>query len=151
MKDINAIDYIEKNHICLDLKAKNKIEALKELTKLIEDELIDSEKFLDDLISREFASTTGLEKGLAIPHVRSSHVKNFTIGLAISKEGIDFDSIDDLPAKLLLVIATNDKYNDYYLQALSQLTSKLDKKSIDRIIYSESKEEILEILKNTEV
>ena len=61
---------IEPGLLCLDLKAKNKDDVLKELVDKLDQagKLIDKEQFLADVWQREQIETTGFEDGIAIPH-----------------------------------------------------------------------------------
>lgn len=151
MRDIRVIDFINNHNIKLNLEASNKLSMLKELTHVAKHEIEDVDKFLDDLISREFSGSTALEHGLAIPHVRSDYVKEFLIVVGTKKDGINADSIDDEPSKLFFLIATNSKYNDYHLQALAQLTKILpDKQSVDKVANANTKEELIKTLRELE-
>ena len=51
----------------------------------------------DSLFARERLGSTGLGHGVAIPHAKTRWVSNFCGAVGVSKEGIDFGSIDDRP------------------------------------------------------
>jgi mannitol/fructose-specific phosphotransferase system IIA component (Ntr-type) len=73
--------------------------------------IVNPTKFSKDLINRERKATTGIAPGLAIPHVRSSQVRLFTMGFArVDEPGLDFDSLDGSPTRIFFLLAgPNDR------------------------------------------
>jgi mannitol/fructose-specific phosphotransferase system IIA component (Ntr-type) len=70
----------------------------------------------------------------------------FAIG--ISKEGIDFDSMDGEPVHLVILVAAGEKQHKEYLRLLSNIMSIIKKENVkDNIINSPSSEEVLNILR----
>lgn len=145
-------ELIKVENISLELKENTKKGILKELSSLInENDIIDKEKFLNDLYNREDAGSTALEYGLAIPHVRSEYIKNVNLALGIKKDGIDFESLDNEKTKLFLFIATPMNYNSVHLEILAKISRMLyDEINISSIINSESKEDIINIISKLE-
>ena len=89
---VKITDYMSENLISLDLKTKNKDDVLLELSKLIEN----SENILSEentvykaLLEREKLGSTGIGKGVAIPHAKTEIAKKLTIAFGISKEKIE--------------------------------------------------------------
>lgn len=144
-------DFLNEKYIKLELNATNKKEVLNELSSIIKDEITDNEKFLFDLFERENSGSTGLENGLAIPHVRSSAIKNFVVAVGTKSEGIDFDSIDDKKSTLFFLIATNNKYNDYHIETLKNITKLVNSLEIvDILSNTKSKEGFIDIIRQLE-
>ena len=74
-----------------------------------------------EILKREELMSTAIGRGIAIPHVRLSSVTDLVMSVGICKSPvIDFQTIDDVPVQLLIMIAAS-----YYLQTLSFLSSKL--------------------------
>ena len=73
--------------------------------------IVNPTKFSKDLINRERKATTALAPGLAIPHVRSSQVRVFTMGFArVDGDGVDLDSLDGSPTQVFFLLAgPNDR------------------------------------------
>lgn len=63
----------------LDLNTSEKFETIKYLANLIDERLIDVDKYVEDVIARESLSTTGIGEGVAIPHAKSVWVKKPTV------------------------------------------------------------------------
>lgn len=86
----------------------------------------DARELETEIIKREELMSTSIGRGLAIPHVRLSSVTDLVVSVGISKcDIIDFQPIDDIPVRLLFMIAAAYNQHSYYLQTLSFLSSKL--------------------------
>lgn len=79
-----------------------------------------------EILKREELMSTAIGRGIAIPHVRLSSVTDLVMSVGISKcDIIDFQTIDDVPVRLLFMIAAAYNQHAYYLQTLSFFSSKL--------------------------
>jgi len=100
-----------------DLKAASKDDALRELVDLVAAAggLRDPALLLEMLERRESLGSTGLGKGVAIPHGRSLAVVHLRVAFAVSRKGVEFDAHDGKPVKLFFVIVAppQDKRNEY--------------------------------------
>ena len=138
-----------KSCIKLNLKAKSKIEVIDELVDLLYSagRLNDKEEFRKTILNREEQSSTGLEEGIAIPHGKSSSVKIPTVAFGLSKEGIDYDSLDGEPSKLFFMIAAPADATDSHIETLSQLTSLLlDDDIREQLLEVKTEQDVLDIL-----
>jgi fructose-specific phosphotransferase system IIA component len=97
---------LKENHIFLDLKPGDKRQVLEEFVAAVKKrDLISDEKLiLDELLKRESLGSTGLEKGIAIPHALIDEVKEPFLALAVFEKGIDFEAVDQLPTYVLLML-----------------------------------------------
>jgi PTS system fructose-specific IIC component len=82
----------------------------------------DREALLSAVMGREQQGSTGLERGIAIPHARSEGVDGVVGALAVSGDGIDFDSVDGKPAHLIFLIVAPPNESTKYLKTLSAIT-----------------------------
>ncbi len=119
------------DRIILDMKAGNKDEALKELlekAQLPEDK---EAVVLDALKKRESIGSTGIGKGIAIPHTRSIVLDKVYLVVGRSKKGVNFDALDDRPVHLFfLLCAPPQDIGTTYLVMLgkiAQIARKLTK------------------------
>ena len=84
-----------------------------------------------EILKREELMSTAIGRGIAIPHVRLSSVTDLVISVGISKcDIIDFQPIDDVPVRLLFMIAAAYNQHAYYLQTLSFFSSRLKNKEL---------------------
>lgn len=113
----SILHYFDRNLFCAHLKAQSKDDALRELTTLLADgaHLRDPELLLDMLHRREMMGSTGIGKGVAIPHGRSLAIPDLKLLVARSVPGVEFDAVDAKPVHLffLIVAPPQDKRNDY--------------------------------------
>ncbi len=150
---VRLIDLLKKGGIILELKAKEKVEAIKELAGvLIEKELItDAQTFFQEILKRENLESTGIGMGIALPHARSPAVKELVVVFGRSEEGVDFSSLDQKPSHLIFLIAAPEERKDEYIYTLVKI-SKLLRKDDVRIALNKVKneEEVLTIVRDYE-
>lgn len=85
-----------------------------------------SQELAEEIIKREELMSTAIGRGIAIPHVRLASVTDLVMSVGISKvDIIDFQTIDDVPVRLLFMIAAAYNQHAYYLQTLSFFSNKL--------------------------
>lgn len=147
----NLHEFLNIENINLELVSNTKSDIIKEMASMLKNDVDDFDQFYSDILKREEAGSTAMEYGLAIPHVRTKHIKNFKIALGIKKEGISCDSLDGKDTKIFFLIATNDKYNDYHLDALVKIMKIITSEMIvDVLVNSKSKEGLIELIKKLE-
>ncbi len=84
------------------------------------------QELVSEILRREELMSTAIGRGIAIPHVRLSSVTDLVVSVGLSKVDIvDFQSLDDVPVRLLFMIAAAYNQHAYYLQTLSFFSSKL--------------------------
>jgi PTS system nitrogen regulatory IIA component len=84
------------------------------------------QELLSEILRREDLMSTAIGRGIAIPHVRLSSVTDLVVAVGVSKcDIIDFQSLDDVPVRLLFMIAAAYNQHAYYLQTLSFFSSRL--------------------------
>lgn len=148
-------NYFNKDNILLNLKAKEKEDAIREVALLLvgSKKIIDFDQFLQDVFYREKLKTTGIGDQIAIPHARSNAVKDFVIAFGRVPQGLDFNSLDNKPVKLIFLMGTPAKKElNSYLQILAYLTRILNKENFRKgLLSAESTGAITEVFKKQEV
>lgn len=133
MRKIEILDYFDPRLFHTDLKATTKREVLQELVSIVSagSGVRDPQLLLEMLEQREQLGSTGIGKGVAIPHGRSLAVVDLKVLFALSKKGVDFDSIDGKPVKILFLIVAppQDKRNDY-LPLLGKIAGLVQEKKV---------------------
>ena len=82
-----------------------------------------SERLFDNFVAREKLGSTGLGKGVAIPHCRTSGVKKIHGCLVKLTHPLDFDAIDDQPVDLIFALVVPEEKNDEHLNTLARIAS----------------------------
>ena len=146
-------DYMRDSLIFLDIEAQNKDAAIAETIKLMDESnaLDDATKFLKEVNEREKLGSTGIGRGIALPHARTQHVKQIVVAMTRLKEGIDFDSEDKEPVRLIFLLGTPLKAVGEYLKVLAKLSKTLrDDKTRKELLKADSPVEIRKILEYAE-
>ena len=101
------------------------------------------------VFEREADRSTGIGRGLAVPHCRSDQVKGFHVGVAVLTEGVDWGALDDRPVSFIfLVIGPADK-PEAYLQLLSQISRLIRLPgATDRLRATTTPDEIIEVIRD---
>lgn len=137
--------------VCENLKGKNKYEVIEELLDLLvkNDKIVSRESCLKDLFEREQYLSTGLEKGLAVPHAKSSAVKELLVSFGLSRDGLDFQSLDGKPAYFIFLVLSPRDTSSPHIKILAQITRNFREGDLgQRILAAPGRKEIFEIIKN---
>ncbi len=139
--------YLKSNNIIFS-NAVSKTEIITELCETISKNYnLNNQEILGKVLERENSISTGLEKHVAIPHARFN-LTDPIIAIAIHKNGIEWDSFDKLPAKLIILLLTPIDKPEMQLMFLSDIAKKFnDENIIHEIISSEDPKEIISKVK----
>ena len=147
-----VIEYIDKKYI-KKLVSTDKYSALEELAQVFQggDVCSDVDVLVKALKEREAILSTGIGMGIAIPHAKVNVVKEMAFAVGISLKGIDFDSLDGKPAKIIILVAAGERQHKEYLRLLSNIMAILRNETVKKnIIEAESPETIMEIFRAKE-
>ena len=125
VNSVKITDYITEDLIDLDLKSKNRESILVELSKLLERSkniLVEDNDIYKALVDREKLGSTGIGKGVAIPHAKTESAKELTVAFGISRKGRDFNSMDDEEVHIFFVFASPNKDSQIYLKVLARIS-----------------------------
>jgi PTS system fructose-specific IIA component len=112
------------------------------------DRVNDREAALEALKERERETTTGVGKGIAIPHAQTDGVSQPSVAFCRSEAGLDFDSMDEQPAHLIFEILVPEGGSDDHLEILSSLSRSLMHDEVREGLYdAESPEGIQAVLR----
>jgi mannitol/fructose-specific phosphotransferase system IIA component (Ntr-type) len=132
------------------LTSQKKLDAIRELAEVFtgSEPCPDVDGLIAALTEREEIMSTGIGFGIAIPHARISSVKEMVFAIGISKEGIEFDSFDGSPVRLVILVAAGVQQHREYLKLLSRIMTVIKQgDNKDRIMNASSPEEIINIFK----
>lgn len=130
----------------LDLKTTEKIETIIHLASLAKDRLIDVDKYVEDVKARESLSTTGIGDGVAIPHAKSKWVSTPTVIVGKSKNGIEWESLDDEKVTMAFLIAVPEGEGNEHLKILQILAVALMDDDFKEEIAKATDKEVIEKL-----
>lgn len=123
---------------CIDLMAKS-------------GKIADVERYRKGVFAREEEGTTGIGMGIAIPHCKSDAVIKAGLAAMVVKDGVEFESLDGTPARIIFLIAAPNTEDNVHLQVLSKLSVMLmDEQFTNSLINAGSVDEFLNIIDSAE-
>lgn len=126
---------------------KNKYECLDYMAGLLSDSgcLSFPDRYLAAVKGREEIMSTGIGRGIAIPHARDLTVNCLKIAVCMLREALDFGSVDNEPVNLVFMIAVPQNSNQEYMRILRSLSEYLrQEKNRAKLLGSNSDRELFE-------
>jgi len=136
----------------VELKASNKKDAIRELAKIASlKNGVSEDTIFKTIWEREKLSSTGIENGVAVPHGKIPGIKNFYLIIGISKNGIDFQSIDKKLTNIIFLLLSPETSTDEHLKLLAEICDIMSIEKVrDNINKMNKPEEIIKILNKEE-
>ena len=138
--------YIAKSCILPRMLVSNKSDAIKELTHLLFDKkrLKGVGPALDQIVAREVTESTGIGKGIAVPHARTSGLKSLVCAVGRVPAGLEFLSIDHKPVQLIFLICYPPTQQTTYLNFVATVIRLLtDAKHMAAMMAAETEDCLL--------
>ena len=146
-------DYLTKDHIFLDMKSSDKRDLLGEFVAVLKEKgSIDQDQvILESLLKREGLGSTGLEKGIAVPHALVDGVDGPIIALSVLKDGIDFEAADGMPTYVVLLLLGNKNNPGNQLKILAHVCRLVKETDfVEKVKMATMPEDICDILERDE-
>ena len=144
-------DFVIREAVIPDLSARTKEEVIREM---VEGLRIaghvgngEEERVIKAIMKREEQGTTGIGRGVAVPHTKHAGTARLIGNVALSRSGIDFCSLDGEPVHVLfLLVSPSDRPGDH-LRALETISRHLRSDTFCRFLrQSTTREQILDVL-----
>jgi nitrogen PTS system EIIA component len=139
---------LDPKRVITDLKGNSKRDALIEIVENLgtSEAVTDVEALKTAILDREEIMSTGVGLTIAVPHAKLPSVKAFTLGIARSKKGIDYDSLDGQPVRIIAAIAAPDNDQNTYLRVLAAVMAVLrEEDKRNAILEAENPEDIIKV------
>jgi len=146
---MKLIDILDESAIVADLQADTKTEALEALVDAMtaSNPALEKEELLQVLLERENLGSTGIGDGIAIPHGKSQQLSEIVSGFGLSKQGLEFDSLDGKPAHLFFLLVAPENSVGTHLKMLARISRML--KNVEfrqKLLEADSQQEIYRII-----
>lgn len=147
----HLLEILNESNVIFDFHAESKESVIQQMVDhLVNNHTLDSSKrneVIESLLQREKSMSTGIGSGVAIPHCSISVVDTLKSVMAISPQGIAFDSIDSNPVHIfILLIVPKSKFQEH-IKTLAMIAKTLNQPDErEKIIHSKSLEEIKKVL-----
>ena len=123
---MKIMDFLSKKSILADLKSTKKEDVIKEMVDLLissgEVDKSSRAKVVDALTERESLGSTAIGQGIAIPHAKTDSVGQLVGAFALSKKGVDFDSLDGEPVYIFFLLLAAQDSAGPHLKALARIS-----------------------------
>ncbi len=149
---MRIVDLLNKNSIALNVSPSDKNEAINMLVELQVKggKIEDKEKYRNGILEREAMGSTAVGEGIAIPHAKSEAVKAPSLAAITVPKGVDYESLDGEPSKLIFMIAAPNN-GDVHLEVLSRLmTLLMDEDFRGKLLAAKDEEEFIGIIDSME-
>ncbi len=146
-------DILDAHRVILDLKANTKREVLEALasTVVATHPDIDLDALVEALVTREDASSTAIADGIAIPHGKVALGEEVVAAFGLSREGVDFNSVDGHPTHLFFLLVSPESHPSLHLRWLAHLAVLLKDSDLRNALrHAEKPDEVFEALDKEE-
>lgn len=146
---MNLRKVLSNETIKLRLESTEKSEVIEELIDLLlaAGQIHDRKAALKAIAEREKKMSTGMQKGIAIPHGKSDSVDSLVAAIGIKKEGIDFKSLDGEPSRIFVMTLSPVNRTGPHIQFLAEISRLLnDDAAREQLLQAESEEEVLRVI-----
>lgn len=150
---MKLVDVLKPDYIQIPLKGQSKEEVIKELIQILSSVqyFSDHDSVFAAIMEREKIMTTGVGREVAIPHCKKKECAGFAIALGIHPEGVDFQSIDNRPVKIIFLLIGPEENPGMHIRLLSRISRIIAKESLrDKLKVTTNPEEAYRILKEEE-
>jgi fructose-specific phosphotransferase system IIA component len=145
----DLLKLIRTNCIVMNLKGETKEDIIAELVQQLayRGKLDDYNLVLHDVLQRENIMSTGMDRGIAIPHAKTEGVKETAVAIGIKKTGADFGSVDGENTRIVILVVSPLKKHDRHIQFLAAIATIFkDKDTVEKVINAKTPADIVEML-----
>lgn len=131
-----SFNQLLKPELAFFIKAETKTEIFEELAERISKHIkVDKNEILKKILKREEQTPTGIGRHVAVPHARVNGSQS-AISVAICKNGVEYNSIDGLPAKIIFCLVTPENQPEAQLKLLAEISMKFKNRNLEEEIIS---------------
>ena len=149
--EINQL--LQPEHVRIGLPGRSKTDVIDALVGLL-----DGHQAIDNLdavrkaiFEREDMMSTGVGKGLGLPHAKSSAATETVAAFATTAEPVDFGAIDDAPIRLLLLLVGPEEHKSQHVKILGRISRLVSRDSLrERLIAAPDPQTVIEVLREGE-
>jgi PTS system fructose-specific IIA component len=103
------------------------------------------------IFEREEKMSTGVGKGLGLPHAKTAAASETVAAFATTDEPVDFGAVDDVPVRLLLLLVGPEEHKSQHIKILGRISRLVSRDSMrERLVAAESPETVIELLREGE-
>ena len=141
---------LDKHLVCLDLGGETKEEVIIGLTEMLQGDprINNFELMREAVLEREKMMSTGVGKGIALPHAKTAAVNDITLAFATTAKPIEFNAVDNVPVRILFLILSAENEKTAHIKLLSRISRMMnDDSMIEQLLNAKNSGEIISIFK----
>jgi PTS system fructose-specific IIA component len=148
-------DSLKKANIIIKSRSKDRWECISEMlecaVKNREIDPSDSKDIKKALVDREKSMSTGIGNGVAIPHCTSSKIEDIIFIMSLSATGLDFDSIDGEPVRIIILLIVPKNKLTQHIKTLASIAKLMSNQTLrERLLTMKTPEAVIKTLKDFE-
>lgn len=146
-------DILSSDVIAVDMDVADKEDAIKKIIELSakSNKILDIEKVTRTINEREKLVSTGVGKGFAIPHGKTDAISDVVAAFIVTREPIDFDSIDGEPVRFIFLLIGKENLLNTHIKLLSRISRLMNKDEFrEALLEAKTSEEVLKIFQDEE-
>ncbi|MCE5272051.1 PTS sugar transporter subunit IIA [bacterium] len=146
---MKLMDFVSPDTVIPDLTGCSKEELLGKMVDCLREagKIKDTSRLLASLMEREKIMTTGIGRGIAVPHAISAEVQEQLIVLGRAPQGVDYDSLDRAPVHFVFLLVGSPASSDRHLKTLARISRLIQHSNfVESIKKAATVDEILGIL-----
>jgi PTS system nitrogen regulatory IIA component len=146
---MKILDVLHKETIIADMTSRTKKEVLDELVAPVARlTAVDRGELVHVLLERERLGSTGIGGGIGIPHGKLKNLDNLIVGFGLSRQGVDFESLDGEPTRIFFLLVTPENSTGLHLKLLARISRILKNEPFkERLLQATDSSEIYTIIK----
>jgi PTS system nitrogen regulatory IIA component len=133
----------------MHLEATTKVGAIREMVSILDQAgmLKDSQAAEEVVLERETIMSTGMERGIAIPHGKTDSVDSLVVALGLKPEGLDFGSADGQPTNILIITLSPLSRTGPHIRFMAEISTLLSNDSLRKLILNaKTSQEVVDLL-----
>lgn len=118
--------------VAVGLPAANKAELIDAMIALLEGrpEVVDLAAVREAVVQREESMSTGVGKGLALPHAKTNAVTRTVAAMAVTRDPVPFEAIDDQPVRLVFLLVGEPDAKSQHVKVLSRISRLMNREAV---------------------
>ncbi len=136
------------------MEGTDKFDVISRLVNLLNDDkesIHDLDEVRDAVFEREKRMSTGVGKGLGLPHAKSSAVEKTLAAFATMKTPIDFNAIDGEPVQIIFLLVGPESAKSQHIKLLSRISRLMNRRELrESLLAAETPEEVIEVFRESE-
>lgn len=135
--------------VWIDLKSDSKQGVIEEMVDRLvaAGKVQERDAVLNAVLERESKMSTGMQNGVAIPHGKTDSVSELVAAVGVNKQGVDFDSMDGMPAKIFIMTLSPEKRTGPHIQFLAEVSRAISQpEEREKLLQAKTHSEMYELL-----